>query len=86
MNNKLYVGGLSYSSTEAGIRNLFAASGSVHSVAIITDRDTGQSKGFGFVEMASPAEAQAAINALDGRDFDGRRLMVSEAKAKNNSR
>jgi RNA recognition motif-containing protein len=80
MGRKLYVGNLPYSSTEDSLREAFSQSGSVDSVTIIIDRDTGRSKGFGFVEMGTDAEAQAAIEALDGQDFGGRRIKVNEAK------
>mgnify|MGYP001818229566 CR=1 FL=1 len=80
MGRKLYVGNLPYSSTEDSLREAFSQSGSVDSVTIIIDRDTGRSKGFGFVEMGTDAEAQAAIEALDGQDLGGRRIKVNEAK------
>jgi RNA recognition motif-containing protein len=80
MNNKLYVGGLPYSTTENQLQELFATHGSVQSARIITDKLTGRSKGFGFVEMASASEAQEAIRALDGKDFEGRNLTVNEAR------
>jgi RNA recognition motif-containing protein len=81
MSTKLYVGNLSYSTTEANLRGAFEADGrKVASCSIITDRETGQPRGFAFVEMASPADAEAAIAALDGQDLDGRRLRVSEAR------
>lgn len=80
MGKKLYVGGLSYSSTEEGLRSLFGQCGTVDTVNVIMDRQTGQSKGFAFVEMSSDTEAQEAINKLNGKDFDGRRLNVSEAR------
>jgi RNA recognition motif-containing protein len=80
MEKKLFVGSLSYSTTEDRLRDAFAAAGSVESVAIIFDRATNRSKGFGFVEMASPEEAQAAIKMWDGQDLDGRRLAVSVAR------
>ena len=80
MGRKLYVGNLPYSSTEDTLREAFSQSGAVDSVTIIIDRDTGRSKGFGFVEMGTDAEAQAAIEALDGQDFGGRRIKVNEAK------
>ena len=80
MNNKLYVGGLPYSTTENQLQELFAAHGSVQSARIITDKFSGKSKGFGFVEMASASEAQDAIRALDGKDFEGRHLTVNEAR------
>ena len=80
MSKKLYVGGLSYDSTEQGLRGLFARAGNVETVNIIMDRDSGRSKGFGFVEMANDADAQAAIQKYNGTEFDGRRLTVNEAK------
>jgi RNA recognition motif-containing protein len=80
MNNKLDVGGLPYSTTETQLQELFAAHGSVQSARIITDKFTGRSKGFGFVEMSSASEAENAIRALDGKDFDGRNLTVNEAR------
>jgi len=82
MGKKLYVGNLSYNTTEATLRELFQAYGQVDSVKIITDRDSGQSKGFGFVEMGSEAEAQAATAGTNGRDIDGRQLKVNEAMDK----
>jgi len=80
MGRKLYVGNLPYSATESGISDRCAAFGVVESVKLITDRDTGQSKGFGFVEMSTDSEAQAAIDGLNSADFDGRRMKVNEAK------
>ena len=80
MGRKLYVGNLPYSATEQSLREAFAASGTVDSVSLITDRDTGQSKGFGFVEMATDAEAQAATQAMNGKMLDGRQIKVNEAK------
>ena len=80
MGNKLYVGNLGYSITGADLEQLFAPYGTVSSAQVITERDTGQSKGFGFVEMGSSAEAQAAINAMNGQEHDGRALKVNEAK------
>lgn len=77
---KLYVGNLSYSTGENELRDLFSQHGTVTSVAVITDRDTGRSKGFGFVEYANDAEAQAAVSALNGKDMAGRSLTVSEAR------
>jgi RNA recognition motif-containing protein len=79
---KLYVGNLSFQTTEEDLRELFEKHGKVESVAIITDRETGRARGFGFVEMSSAAEAQAAIRALDGTSMDGRPLKVNEAQAK----
>jgi RNA recognition motif-containing protein len=77
---KLYVGNLSYETTEASIRTAFEAHGEVTSVNLITDRDTGRAKGFGFVEMGSAEEAQNAKTALDGTQVDGRTLKVDVAK------
>ena len=80
MGKKLYVGNLAYSVTDGTLEQMFAAHGSVQSVQVIMDRDTGRSKGFGFVEMGSDHEAQAAIAALNGANVDGRNLTVNEAK------
>jgi cold-inducible RNA-binding protein len=77
---KLYVGNLAYGVTDSDLETMFAAHGTVQSVQIIMDRDTGRSKGFGFVEMSSDQEAQAAIAALNGQDKDGRALTVNEAR------
>src|SRR5438105_494579 len=82
MSTKLYVGNLSFQTTQQDLEDLFGQSGQVESVSIVTDRDTGQSRGFAFVEMATNEEAQAAIQALDGKDMDGRSLKVNEARAK----
>ena len=82
MGRKLYVGNLPYSATEQSLREAFAASGTVDSVSLITDRDSGQSKGFGFVEMATDQEAQAATQAMNGQTIDGRQIKVNEAKPK----
>ena len=79
---KLYVGNLSYEATESTIRSLFENHGTVESVNLITDRDTGRSKGFGFVEMTNDTEAQRAISALNGKEIDGRALTVNEARPK----
>ena len=79
MGRKLYVGNLPYSATEEALSSKFAACGTVESVKLITDRDTGRSKGFGFIEMGSEAEARAAIESLNSTDFDGRPLRVNEA-------
>jgi len=79
---KLYVGNLSFNTTEAQLREQFAPFGSVQTVQIIMDRDTGRSKGFAFVEMGSDAEAQAAIDGLNGKMVDGRSLAVNEARPK----
>ena len=80
MGRKLYVGNLGYDVSGPDLEQLFAEHGTVDSVNVITDRSTGQSKGFGFVEMNSDAEAGAAIAALDGKDFGGRTIKVNEAK------
>ena len=80
MGRKLYVGNLGYDVSGSDLEQLFASHGTVDSVNVITDRSTGQSKGFGFVEMNSDAEAGAAIAALDGKDFGGRTIKVNEAK------
>jgi len=80
MGRKLFVGNLSFQTTSADLEALFAEVGTCESAAVITDRDTGRSRGFGFVEMASNDEAQKAIAAMNGRDVQGRQLNVSEAK------
>jgi RNA recognition motif-containing protein len=80
MGKKLYVGNLPYAATDQILADTFAQCGTVESAKIITDRDTGRSKGFGFVEMSSEAEALDAINKLNGLDYDGRPLTVNEAK------
>jgi cold-inducible RNA-binding protein len=80
MGKKVYVGNLSHTVSSADLERLFAQHGTVESANVITDRSTGRSKGFGFVEMGSSAEAQAAITALDGTELDGRTLNVSEAR------
>lgn len=77
---RLYVGNLSYQSREDELRDLFAAYGEVTNVSIITDRDTGQSRGFGFVEMADDDDGNKAMNELNGADFGGRRLVCNEAR------
>lgn len=79
---KLYVGNLSYNAGEDELRQLFSQYGTVESVAVITDRDTGRSKGFGFVEFNNDQEAQAAISALNGKEMSGRSLTVSPARPK----
>lgn len=79
---KLYVGGVSYSTSEDGLRSAFAKAGEVTSVAIIMDKMTGRSKGFGFVEMATEDAAQAAIEMWNGKELDGRKLTVNEARPK----
>jgi RNA recognition motif-containing protein len=82
MGKRLYVGNLSYGTTDESLRQLFEAHGTVTSAQVIMDRDTGRSKGFGFVEMASDQEAQEAIAALNGQQVDGRALTVNEARPK----
>jgi RNA recognition motif-containing protein len=82
MGKRLYVGNLTYGTTDASLRQLFEAHGSVTSAQVIMDRDTGRSKGFGFVEMGNDQEAQAAIAALNGQQIDGRALTVNEARPK----
>ena len=82
MGRKLYCGNLSYSVSSSDLEQLFSQFGSVESAQVITDRDTGRSKGFGFVEMGSEAEAQAAISGLNETDHEGRPLTVNEAKAR----
>ena len=80
MGKKLYVGNIPYSATEQVLVDTFAECGTVDSVKIITDRDTGRSKGFGFVEMSTDAEAQKAISKFNGADYEGRAMTVNEAK------
>ncbi|HAS85199.1 MAG TPA: RNA-binding protein [Candidatus Competibacteraceae bacterium] len=80
MGKKLYVGNLSYNISNSDLENLFTAHGTVRSAQVIMDRDTGRSKGFGFVEMGTDQEAQAAISALNGKPIEGRNLTVNEAR------
>jgi RNA recognition motif-containing protein len=80
MGRKLYVGNLSFQVTEDALTEKLSEFGRVESVKIITDRDTGQSKGFGFVEMSTDSEANSAIDGLNGKDFNGRPLRVNEAR------
>lgn len=80
MGKKLYVGNLPFSATDQILGDMFAQIGTVQSAKIITDRDSGRSKGFGFVEMGSDAEANTAISKFNGADFDGRPMTVNEAK------
>lgn len=80
MGTKLYVGNLSYGTTDSDLQTMFSSHGAVQSAQVIMDRDTGRSKGFGFVEMDSGENAQAAIKALNGNEIDGRKLTVNEAK------
>jgi len=80
MGNKLYVGNLPFSATDESLREMFQQAGAVESARVITDRDSGRSKGFGFVEMSTEQEAAAAINKFNGADFEGRSLTVNEAR------
>ena len=80
MGKKLYVGNLTYDTTDSALEQMFTPHGTVQSAQVIMDRDTGRSKGFGFVEMGSDADAQAAIQALNGKEVEGRALTVNEAK------
>ena len=82
MSNKIYVGNLSFNSTEADLKDVFGRHGSVESVSIITDRETGRSRGFAFVEMEDASSVQDAIRALDGTDLGGRNIRVNEAQEK----
>jgi len=84
MNKKPYVGGLPYSVTEDKLQEIFSAHGTVESARVITDRFTGRSRGFGFVEMSNEEEAQTAIDSLNGSDLDGRSLTVNEARPQEN--
>jgi RNA recognition motif-containing protein len=86
MGNKLYVGGLPYSVTGGRLQEIFSAHGTVESANVISDKFTGQSRGFGFVEMSSSSEAQRAIESLNGTQLDGRTLTVNEAKNKTMTR
>jgi RNA recognition motif-containing protein len=83
--NKLYVGGLPYSVSDGQLSELFSAHGTVDSARVITDRMSGRSKGFGFVEMSSQSEAESAIESLNGTDLEGRSIKVNEAKPRENS-
>ena len=80
MSNNLYVGNLTFDTSNADLESLFATHGEVSKAQVITDRDSGRSRGFGFVEMATAEAAQAAIDALDGHDIGGRQLTVNVAK------
>lgn len=82
MTNKLYVGNLSYGTTNDSLNNLFSQAGTVVSASVITDKMSGRSKGFGFVEMSAPEEASNAIQMFDGKEFEGRNIVVNEARPK----
>jgi RNA recognition motif-containing protein len=84
MSTKLYVGNLSFNTSSQDLETMFAEAGTVQSANIVEDRDTGRSRGFGFVEMSSKEEAQTAISTLDGKEVDGRSLKVNEAKPREN--
>ena len=86
MSMKLYVGGLAYSVTDEELEKLFAEHGAVTSAKVIKDRDSGQSKGFGFVEMGEDKDGQSAIAALNGKDFNGRSIVVNEARPQEDRR
>lgn len=86
MSKKLYVGNLPYATTDDDLRGMFEAYGTVQSAQVIKDRESGRSKGFGFVEMANADEAENAIQALNGRDLKGRRINVNEARPRENTR
>jgi RNA recognition motif-containing protein len=80
MAHKLFVGGLSFSTSNDRLREVFAEAGQVESAVVVTDRDTGRSRGFGFVEMATAEEAEQAVSRFNGQEIDGRRLQVEKAK------
>jgi RNA recognition motif-containing protein len=82
MASKLFVGSLPYNTTSDDLQTLFAQFGNIVSTAVITDRDSGRSKGFGFVEFENDDDAKAAVKALDGSDLEGRRIIVNEARPK----
>ena len=82
MNSKLFVGGIPFESTEDALKAAFEEAGTVVSAKIITDRETGRSRGFGFVEMSSPEEAQTAMEMWDGKEFEGREISVKPAEDK----
>ena len=86
MEKKLYVGGLSYNTTDNVLKDAFAQAGTVESATIITDKMSGRSKGFGFVEMSTEEEAQAAISSVHGTEVEGRNITVSEARPMSNDR
>lgn len=80
MNKRLYIGGLSYNTTENSLRDAFSQAGTVDTVSVITDKFSGKSRGFGFVEMSTEDEAQKAIDLLNGKELDGRNITVNEAR------
>ena len=84
MSTKLYVGNLSFNTSSQDLETMFGEVGTVQSASVVEDRDTGRSRGFGFVEMSTKEEAQTAISTLDGKDLDGRNLKVNEAKPREN--
>jgi RNA recognition motif-containing protein len=84
MSTKLYVGNLSFDTSSQDLETMFAEAGTVQSASVVEDRDTGRSRGFGFVEMSTKEEAQAAISSFDGKDLDGRNIKVNEAKPREN--
>lgn len=86
MNSQLYVGNISFTTTEEDLRDFFGAAGAVSSAKIIIDRETGKSRGFGFVEMSNADEAQAAVDQLNGKDLNGRQLRVNIAQEKQNKK
>jgi cold-inducible RNA-binding protein len=86
MAQKLFIGGLSFSTSTERLREVFAAAGQVESAAVVTDRDTGRSRGFGFVEMATAEEAERAITQFNGKDLDGRQLRVEKASPSTGAR
>ncbi|MGH7392522.1 MAG: RNA recognition motif domain-containing protein [Candidatus Rokuibacteriota bacterium] len=85
MAHKLFVGGLSFNTSSDRLREVFSAAGAVVSATVVTDRDTGRSRGFGFVEMETAEEAQQAVSRFDGQDVDGRRIKVETAKPSDRS-
>jgi RNA recognition motif-containing protein len=86
MSNKLYVGNLSFRVTSEDLQEYFAAAGTVESANVVFDRETGRSRGFGFVEMASESDANAAIAQFNGQEYDGRNMVVNEARPREDSR
>lgn len=84
MSMKLYVGNLSFQTTDQDLQTLFAQAGTVESVSLVTDRETGRPRGFGFIEMGSKAEGESAISQFNGKEVDGRSLTVNEAKPREN--